>query len=104
MKGVVLVLLLVLGCLRWSDAASPKALENFGLGHRMTSVYNFEDGSGFMADLELIQRTEVYGPDISPLRMVVRYANFDYSVILSAARVVVSLMRGVDCESYVFFE
>jgi alpha-glucosidase/alpha-D-xyloside xylohydrolase len=77
MKGVALVLLLVLGCLRWSDAQSPKALKNLGLGHRMTSVYDFEDGSGFMADLELIQRTEVYGPDITPLRMVVRYDSDD---------------------------
>lgn len=70
--GVALVVVLFLFCGDGAMARSPKALKNLGLGHRMTSVYDFEDGSGFVANLELIKRTEIYGPDISPLRMVVR--------------------------------
>lgn len=73
----LLVVVLLLGSVSWSDARSPKALRSLGLGHRMTSVYDFEDGSGFVANLELIKRTEIYGPDISPLRMVVRYDSDD---------------------------
>lgn len=69
---IVALVVVLMCCVSWSAARSPKALKSLGLGHRMTSVYDFEDGSGFVANLELIQRTEIYGPDISPLRMVVR--------------------------------
>jgi hypothetical protein len=73
---IVAVAVLLVCCSSFAAARSPKALKSLGQGHRMTSVYNFEDGTGFVADLELITRTEIYGPDISPLRMVVRYAAY----------------------------
>lgn len=63
-------------------ALSPKALKSAGAGHRLISVYDFADGSGFEADLELIQHTETYGPDISPLRMTVRYRIFSALMFL----------------------
>lgn len=72
---VAMALVLACWCVSMVAAHSPKALKGAGVGHRMTSVYEFDDGTGFVANLELIQRTETYGPDISPLQMIVRYTN-----------------------------
>lgn len=44
-----------------------------GRGHRVTSVYEFPDGRGFVADLEVIEQSTLYGADINELRMTVRY-------------------------------
>ena len=46
---------------------------SLGQGHRVTSVYEFPDGLGFVAELEVIEHTALFGPDINPLRMTVRY-------------------------------
>lgn len=55
-------------------AAAPFAiLKSLGRGHRMKSLYEFEDGSGFVADLEVIQHTDTYGPDVGALRIIARY-------------------------------
>lgn len=43
-----------------------------GKGHRVTEVYELPDGRGFVADLEVIEQTELYGADITDLRMTVR--------------------------------
>lgn len=72
---VAMALVLACWCVSMVAAHSPKALKGAGVGHRMTSLYEFDDGTGFVANLELIQRTEIYGPDISPLQMIVRYTN-----------------------------
>jgi len=44
-----------------------------GLGHRVTSVYEYPDGRGFVADLEVVEQSTLYGADINELRMTVRY-------------------------------
>ncbi|KAG0560995.1 hypothetical protein KC19_9G028900 [Ceratodon purpureus] len=43
-----------------------------GQGQRVTSVYDFPDGRGFRADLEVIEHTELYGADVNELSMTVR--------------------------------
>ncbi|XP_024370567.1 alpha-xylosidase 1 isoform X2 [Physcomitrium patens] len=78
MAATIIAFAMALLCfLNLTAALSPKALRSFGAGHRMTSVFEFDDGSGFVANLELITGTEIYGPDISPLRMIARYDSDD---------------------------
>lgn len=65
-------------------AAAPFAiLKSLGRGHRMKSLYEFEDGSGFVADLEVIQHTDTYGPDVGALRIIARYEAIFYGMTLS---------------------
>lgn len=44
-----------------------------GQGHRVTSVTDLSDGRGFILDLEVIEQTTLFGPDINKLRMTVRW-------------------------------
>ena len=46
-----------------------------GQGQRVTSVYDFPDGRGFRADLEVIEQTSLFGADINELSMTVRCAS-----------------------------
>lgn len=55
-------------------SASVAPSSPLGQGHRVTSVYEYPDGRGFVADLEVIEQSTLYGPDINELRMTVRYA------------------------------
>lgn len=48
------------------------AVTALGQGQRVTSVFDMPDGRGFVANLEVIEQTELYGPDISELSMTVR--------------------------------
>lgn len=65
---LLLVLLIAATSVGVTDAvASP-----LGGGHRVTSVYDFPDGRGFVADLETIEQSTLYGADINELRMTVR--------------------------------
>ena len=45
-----------------------------GQGQRVTSVYDFPDGRGFRADLEVVEQTSLYGADVNELSMTVRCA------------------------------
>ena len=52
-----------------------------GQGQRVTSVYDFPDGRGFRADLEVIEHTELYGADVNELSMTVR-CGLDWNLVL----------------------
>jgi alpha-glucosidase/alpha-D-xyloside xylohydrolase len=51
----------------------PDATSALGQGQRVTSVYDLPDGRGFVANLEVIEQTELYGPDVTELSMTVRF-------------------------------
>lgn len=48
------------------------AVTGLGQGQRVTSVYDMPDGRGFVANLEVIEQTELYGADLKELSMTVR--------------------------------
>lgn len=60
------VWVLLVGCCLVEGAAA------LGQGQRVTSVYDLPDGRGFVANLEVIEQTELYGPDLKELSMTVR--------------------------------
>lgn len=63
--SLVVVVVAAASCL----ASSASAL---GQGQRVTSVFEFPDGRGFRADLEVIEKTSLYGADVNELSMTVR--------------------------------
>lgn len=73
MMMVVSTLLVTLAVVVGVVSAATGAPESLGQGQRVISVFDFPDGRGFIADLEVIEQTELYGPDIGNLRMTVRY-------------------------------
>lgn len=55
-----------------SVSRESKFEQSLGEGQRVIDIYDYPDGRGFVADLEVIEQTQLYGPDISELRMSVR--------------------------------
>jgi hypothetical protein len=45
----------------------------FGSGYRVASISEFQDGTGIVAHLKLIEGSDAYGPDIEELRFTARY-------------------------------
>ena len=66
--------LLVVWVALWGVSLHFAQCEKMGGGYRMTSIGELVDGSGIVAHLDLIEGTEIYGPDIEELRVIARYA------------------------------
>lgn len=56
---------------------STVAENQVGYGYRVICVNQVMNGDALIADLDLIKRTDVYGPDIERLQLTVRYDNQD---------------------------
>lgn len=56
----------------WQTMGMETMASSLGKGQRVTSVTELPDGRGFIADLEVIEQTTLYGPDINELRITAR--------------------------------
>lgn len=48
-----------------------------GSGYRVDSISEFQDGTGIVAHLKLIEGSDAYGPDIEELRFTARYLHVE---------------------------
>ncbi|KAG0566331.1 hypothetical protein KC19_7G055400 [Ceratodon purpureus] len=74
--------LLVLWVALWGASVQ---CEEMGRGYKMTSIGELVDGSGIVGHLDLIEGTEIYGPDIEELRVIARYEGDNIHVHITDA-------------------
>lgn len=71
----------------WQTMGMETMASSLGKGQRVTSVTELPDGRGFIADLEVIEQTTLYGPDINELRITARFVLRQLLNLVSQMRV-----------------